>query len=453
MSTRMDGITQPSLFSYGTLRMDVVVPEDNRYRILSEKLPWLKLGEIANEHRSKKVDIDNGRPLNLRLHLGALISQSMNRWTDRETQEMVAYHAGVRILCGLEQSSETIDHTNIEGFRNQVGADGVESLNRVVVECAKEAGFTDTTLCSSDTTVQEAPIAYPTEVGHMKRIAEKLLGIGLSIRKGLSQRLGKLSEKAGRLFTKIRLFTRGESEKVKSTKKKLSLKLHRVVRKMRRLVNAEIRAMGEQSAEKYKEAMALYKKMLKQIEQWLNTGIHPAGKIVSLWLTDVRAITRNKAGKMTEFGRRWIVTRLKKGYIIGTVCKRLGGGSDTGLMPEILTHFKRVLGTMPKTVVYDRGGDGPINHAAIERAGINNSIFRKGKESLPGVGRNKRLQAKRERALSEATIATIKNPRYGFNKPRAKSSAGCVLKGQAAIFGANLSHLTRDWAMTMGVAQ
>ena len=39
MSTRMDGITQPSLFSSGTLRMDVVVPEDNRYRILSERLP------------------------------------------------------------------------------------------------------------------------------------------------------------------------------------------------------------------------------------------------------------------------------------------------------------------------------------------------------------------------------------------------------------------------------
>ena len=103
------------------------------------------------------MDIDNGRPLNLRLHLGALIAQSMNRWTDRETQEMVAYHAGVRILCGLEQSSETIDHTNIEVFRNQVGAKGVESLNRVVVECAKEEGFTDTTLCSSDTTVQGAP--------------------------------------------------------------------------------------------------------------------------------------------------------------------------------------------------------------------------------------------------------------------------------------------------------
>jgi hypothetical protein len=453
MSTRMDGITQPSLFSSGTLRMDVVVPQGNQYRLLAEKLPWVRLAEVTNEYRSKKVDIENGRPLNLRLHLGALIAQSMNRWTDRETQEMVAYHAGVRLLCGVEQSSETIDHTNIEGFRNQVGAEGVESLNRIVVECARKEGFTGTALCSSDTTVQEAPIAYPTEVGHMKRIAEKLLGIGLSIRKGLSQTLSKLSDKVTRLFTKIRLFTRGEGEKVKAKKKKLSQKLHRVVSKMRRLVKAEIKAMGEQSACKYQDALALHKKMLGQIEQWLRTGVHPAGKIVSLWLTDARAIMRNKAGKATEFGRRWIITRLEQGYIIGTICKRLGSGSDTGLMPEIVSHFKRMMGELPKTVVYDRGGDGPINHRAIEKAGIkNNSIFRKGKESLPGLGRNKRLLAKRERALSEATIATVKNPRYGFNKPLARSSAGCLLKGHAAIFGANLSHLTRDWTVTKGLA-
>lgn len=449
MSTRMEGITQPSLFSFGTLRLDVVVPEGDRYRVLAEKLPWPEMGETANAFRSNKVDINIGRPLNLRMHLGALIAQSMNRWTDRETQEMVAYHAGVRLLCALEQSSETIDHTNIECFRNQLGPQGVESLNQIALKSARAAGFTDARLCSSDTTVQEAPIAYPTEVGHMKRIGEKLVGIGLGIRKGLSQRLLRLSQKAGRLFTKIRLFTRGEGEKVKQKKKKLSIKLHRTVSKIRKLVSGEVSAMGGHSAGQYQESLVLFKKMLGQIKQWLRTGIHPTGKIISLWLTDARAITRNKAGKMTEFGRRWIITRLTKGYVIGSVCKRLGGGSDTGLIPQILENFVSMMGAMPNTMVYDRGGDGPINHATLKKAGIRNSIFRKGKESLPGVGRNKRLQAKRERALSEATIATIKNPRYGFNKPLAKSSLGCVLKGHMAIFGANLTHLTRDWAMTM----
>jgi hypothetical protein len=449
MATRMDGIHQPSLFSRSTLKMDVLVPAEARYRILAEKLPWLRLAGVANEFRAKKVDIDNGRPLDLRLHLGAMIAQSMNGWTDRQTEEMVRYHAGVRLLCGLEQSTDTIDHTSIETLRNQLGAAGVESLNRIIVEAAQAEGFTDGSLCSSDTTVQEAPIAYPTEVGHLKNIVEKLVGIGKAIRKGMGAKLSTLAQDAMKIFTKIRLFTRGKGEKVIEQKKKLGQKLHQVTAKMERMVRAEVASLGESSSVKYREAMALYRKMLSQIRQWIKTGFHPKGKILSLWLTDARAITRNKAAKATEFGRRWIVTRLKQGYIIGAICKRLGSGSDTGLMPEILDHFERIMGCLPRKAVYDRGGDGPKNHKALKDKKITNCVFRKGKESQPGLGRNTKLMARRERALSEATIATIKHPRYGFNKPRAKSSEGCILKGQAAIFGANLAHLTRDWMAAM----
>lgn len=54
MLTKMDGITQPSLFS-GTLRLDIVVSEEDRYRVLSEELPWLKLADVSNHYRSKVV--------------------------------------------------------------------------------------------------------------------------------------------------------------------------------------------------------------------------------------------------------------------------------------------------------------------------------------------------------------------------------------------------------------
>jgi hypothetical protein len=445
----MDGIHQPSLFSSATLRMDVLVPKDNRYRVLSDRLPWAEIGEVANEYRSKKVDIDLGRALDLRMHLGALIAQGMNRWTDRETEEMVALNAGVRLLCGLEQSSDTTDRTRIEAFRNQLGDAGVASINRIIVHCAKDSGFTDGALCSSDTTVQEAPICYPTEVGHMKKIADKLMGIATGIRKGMGAKLGALAQGVHKTFTKIRLFTRGSSEKAIQQKKKLGKQLQQTVAKMERMVRDEVSRLGQAAQSKYREKIDLYRKMLSQIRQWHRTSFHPKGKIVSLWLTDVRAITRNKAGKSTEFGRRWIITRLTGGYMIGAVCKRLGSGSDTGLMPEVLSHFEREIGEMPKLAVYDRGGDGPKNHRILKENGIRNGIFRKGKVSLPGLGRNTILKARRERALSEAAIATIKNPRYGFNKPRAKSSESCVLKGQAAILGANLMHLARDWGVAM----
>lgn len=445
MSTKMDGITQPSLFS-GTLRMDIVVLEEDRYRVLSEKLPWLELASIANRYRSLAVDIEDGRPLNLRLHLGALIAQGMNGWTDRMTEEMICYHAGVRLLCGLEQSGETIDHTNIEGFRNQLGTEGVAALNTIVLKTAIENKFTKVTLCSSDTTVQEAPIAYPTEAGHLKRISEKLFKLGTGLRHGVKSKLSEFSKRAQKTFAQIRLFTRGKTDKVIERKKRLMRRLHSIVRKMYFTVESEVAALSPRSRKKYDERVKLYREMLLQIWQWMRTGFHPKGKIISLWNTEARAISRGKAGKSTEFGRRWIVSRLFGGYILGKPCA-IGAGTDTAIVPEVIDHFSKTLGVLPKMFVYDRGADSKFNHAWLKDRGVKkNGIFRKGKLSLKGLSQRSMAIARRERALSEATIATIKCSRYGFNRPRARSMDGCMLKGQLAIFGANLNHLAMNFS-------
>ena len=452
MSTRMEGIEEQSLFSGTTLKLDVIVPYNNRYRILSETLPWRELGDVANGYRAKVVDIHTGRPMNLRLHLGALIAQSMNGWTDRETEDMVAHHAGVRILCGLEYSSETIDHTNIETFRNQLAAQGVEAINQIVVKAAVKVGFTGSGLCSSDTTAQESPIAYPTEVGHLRNIAQKLVGIGTRIKKKVSGKLEKLAQEVQHIYTQIRLYTRGKEEKALAKKKKLSQELQRTVSRMKRLIQEKVNGLKGKSRAQYREALDFYGLMLSQIRHWMKTGFHRPGKIISLWEQQARAITRNKAAKLVEFGRRWIITRLKNGYIIGTPCRKLGGDADTSILPEVLEHFERIMGETPNMAVYDRGGDGPVNHEALAKKEIVNAIFRKGKESLIGLGRNTVLKARRERALSEAAIATIKHSRYGFNKPRAKSSGGCILKGQSAILGANLTRMARDWMAAAAMA-
>lgn len=453
MTTLMDGIEQQSLFADKVLMMDVIVGKSSRYRVLAERLPWRELGAEANRWRAKKVDLDDGRPLNLRLHLGALIVQGMNGWTDRETEDMVAHHAGVRMLCGLLYSRETIDHTSIETFRNQLGEEGVEGINRIVVESAVGVGFTGSGLCSSDTTVQESPISYPTEVGHLKKIAEKLSGIGHKIRKRLSKKLAKLSEAVQYTFTKIRLFTRGKGKGKAAQRKALAQELRCAVGRMERLVRGKVNGLRGSAREEYSKAMGQYRLMLTQIRHWMRTGFHRPGKLVSLWETNARAIVRNKASKTVEFGRRWIVTRLAKGYIIGKACAKLGGGSDARIIEEVLSHFERMMGSLPLLVVYDRGGDGPVNHATLARRKIrHNGIFRKGKVSQPGLGRNTMLKARRERASSEASIATIKHSRYGFNRPRARTSDGCVLKGHAAILGANLARFAKDWMSEMALA-
>ena len=80
-------------------------------------MPWPELAGVANQYRGQKVSIQNGRPLNMRLHLGAHISQSMNGWSDRQTEDMVRYHAGVRMLCGLAESTDSTDSPRSDCLR------------------------------------------------------------------------------------------------------------------------------------------------------------------------------------------------------------------------------------------------------------------------------------------------------------------------------------------------
>jgi hypothetical protein len=443
MSTDMRGIYRSISKDLSSVKIQLNL--ESKYIVLSKKLPWEQMAEIANQSRAKKININNGRPLNLRLHLGAYMAQSMNGWDDRTAADMIKHHAAVRVLCGIEGSQESIDHTNIGKFRNQLGPEGAEGLNQLLIQFSTLKGFTGSDFCSSDTTVQEAPIAYPTEVGHLKRIGEGLLKIGTKIKKGISDILTGLQEEAMDVFTEIRLFTRGKKEKTIEKKKKLSKKLHKIISGMLNLTEASVGEMSAKSREKYQEQLALFRKMTDQIIIWIKTGRHPAGKIISLWNQTARAIAREKVSKSTEFGRRWIITRLKNGYVIGKPCQKLGGDSDQNIAGEVLEQFFNCFGgEIPNTFIYDRGGDGPENHKLLKEAGVKNIlIFRKGKEKMK-AGKIKMNQAKRERALSEASIAVLKSLKYGFNRPRAKSENSCITKGQLAIMGANLTRFSKD---------
>lgn len=453
MSTKMDGIYQRSLFGKNIM-MEVFVSENSRYRVLSHTLPWVELANIANFYRAKKVNINIGRDLDLRLHLGALVAQSMNGWTDRETEEMIRYHAGVKVLCSLEMSNETIDRTSIESFRNQIGKDGVAALNQIIVKHAADAGFTGSELCSADTTVQEAPIAYPTEVGHMKNIAEKLKGIGLKVGKAFSNVIEDLGGKVHKTFTDIRLGARGKAEKAVELKKQLSQKMHEEVSKLLKEVKSRVSTKSDLK-KMYSEKIDFFQKMLEQIKVWLDTGFHPKNKILSLWHTEARAISKDKVGRDTEFGRRWIISRLLGGYVTGMPCFDLGGGNDLKIADEVIIHHLDTFGELPEAFVYDRGADGSANHELLKNLGVtHNCIFKNGGQKMD-VEKSVFEMARSERPSTEASIATLKSNKYNFTKPRAKTMESCILKGHASMLGFNITNLTKDisqtWEMNMEI--
>ncbi len=85
------------------------------------------------------------------------------------------------------------------------------SSGQLILRSAAGAGFTGIESCAADTTVQGSPIAYPTEVGHLK---DKILKFGKKLKLPNLAELRKLGDKVQGLFTSIRLFTRHQVLKV-----------------------------------------------------------------------------------------------------------------------------------------------------------------------------------------------------------------------------------------------
>jgi hypothetical protein len=260
-----------------------------------------------------------------------------------------------------------------------------------------------------------------------------------------------LGEKAQDLFTEIRLFTNGIQEKTLEKKEFLSNQMHEIVSSMAKETRDGLISSKKKTQEKYQKSVDLYQKMLDQIIVWLKTGNHPANKLISLWELSARAISKGKVGKSVEFGRRWIITRLLGGYVIGAPCVKLGSGNDGSIADEVLINFLDVFGELPESFVYDRGGDGIENHKILNDLGIpNDCIFRKGKVKME-VSEAVFDMARSQRALNEASIATLKCKKYNFTKPSARSMDSCIRKGYSAMIGLNLNNLFKDVSQLLGI--
>ena len=214
------------------------------------------------------------------------------------------------------------------------------------------------------------------------------------------------------------------------------------LQKMVRLAQDEFSKSTVGMKDKILEEVNFYKHML---------GFHPKDKVLSLWDKTARAISKGKAGKSVEFGRRWIITRLVGGYVSGTTCQKIGADADTKIADEVIIDFLETFGQIPESFIYDRGADSKKNHQLLEGIGIsNNCIFPKGRRKM-NVTQEVWAMAKQERSLNESTIANLKSHKYNFTKPRARSTDSIVNKGYCAMLGFNLNLFLRDLGVMMEI--
>lgn len=434
--------------------VSIYVPYHHPLLQLKRALPWEALFEVMTRHwrqAGKNTDGRPGLPWDVALYVPLVVLMLVKHLNARDMESYLAEKVVARVFIGRQAapSPQIRDHSNIARAYTALGKDGVEEVNVLILHVAKDLGFADITILSSDTTAQELPIGSPNEPGIVRGVAQRC-GRALAKLKrrgvlGVDRALDQVqtilrSVKAHHLFAKSKAEKRQVLTRLLTEVGQLIVQTRPMVARL-----AQRRDRVTQNATATLGAMhEVAKRLIPQIVQWITTGVVAKGKIVHAGVTQARAIVRNKAGKKVEFGLPYLLSRLGGGYLFGTLIR---GIVDESKMPlQALAGYRAIFGphATPELLVYDRGGDATATLKALAHEGITQiGIQPKGQRAWH-VAEDVRQTVRSERGKTEGIIGTLKTDKYGFNKPKERLWQTLEMAGPRSLLSFNLNKLMRD---------
>lgn len=452
---RRGGNRQPELFPRSK-RPEISLPDNHPMVVLTDAVDWTELELQAEKVRSKKLKNAAGRPPHLRATLGALILMAIRKMPYREAEEQIRYYAPARYLCGLTETDWTPDFTTIQDFAQLLGEDGCRLINEAVVKQAVALGLADPTVAVADMTAQEAAIPHPNEMGLLGGFVRSIAAAAQRTGRGLEQFLGKMAGKFKAAKEKVRQYRLFAKSKTKAAKDLMVGQMVSIVEGINRELGKAVAAAACQGQKlrgyavvarrKLVELHETMGKLIPQIRHWLRTGFVASGKVLNLHMPQLYSIVRGKVGKPVEFGLAWGITRIGGGFALATVSGTKTQLTDTSYAVRAVEDLKGLFGKAPRGYAYDRGGYSADNVEQLRKVGVRDvGLAPRGRAPWAVVGKVKDRLI-RERAMVEGVIGTIKCPKYGFNRPAARSAAMMGVCGQRAVLGLNLTKLVRGVA-------
>jgi hypothetical protein len=429
---------------------------DHRHPLLQLKraLPWEALCEVMTRHwrrAGKNTDGRPGLPWDVSLYVPLLVLMLVKKLHARALEAYVAENVVARVFIGRQDDPrpQLRDHSNIARAYTTLGQEGVEEINALGLHVAKDLGFADVSILSSDTTAQELPIGYPNEPGILRGLAQrcgralvKLQARGVL---GADPALAQV-QSILRTVKEHHLFAKGKQAK-RQVLTRLLTDVGQLVVQTRLLV----KGLGERRDRVTQQAITTLqtmheaaKRLIPQIVQWITTGVVAKGKMVHVGVTQARALVRHKAGKEVEFGLPYLLSRLGGGYVFGALIR---GSVDESKMPlQALAGYRAIFGAQatPALVVYDRGGYAAATVRALAHEGIKEIGIQPKGQGLWHVAEAVRETVRSERGKTEGIIGTLKTDKYGFNNPKERLWQTLEMAGPRSVLSFNLNKLMRD---------
>ena len=158
-------------------KITVEIKDEHPLIQVCQNIPWEEILDIVTPDlkKTEKGLWNQGRPLNIRIHLGAYFLQKMFDMTDRGTEYGIKDNVSFQIFCGINvvDKWKAPDHTKIESFRSRLSPETQRTLANWISKVAVKLGFANPKEMDIDSTIQEANMSYPSDANLMVKLADK----------------------------------------------------------------------------------------------------------------------------------------------------------------------------------------------------------------------------------------------------------------------------------------
>lgn len=408
--------------------------EENRWVIMSEIIPW----EEFEEEYAKQFSENKGAPAKpFRMALGSLIIKEILGISDRETVEQIKENPYLQYFIGLGvyENEEAFDASMLVHFRQRIGMDLVNQINKKMVKEAEEEILPKVEERGEgegegenqnkgklliDATCAPADIKYPTDIGILNEAREKT--------EKIIDSLYRKSKKKGKKPRTYRIRARKDylklSKKRRPSRKERRKGIKKQIQYIQRNLShiekiREDEEVVKLSKKEEKILLIIKKAYEQQVEMYENNENKVENRIVSLTQPHVRPIVRGKAGTPVEFG-----AKLSASYVNGYVyLYRLSWDNynESGDFKGQIEEFKRETGYYPKSVHADAIYRTRENRAFCKERGIRLSGPPLGRRStnISPEKKKEALQDERDRNAIEGKFGQAKR-RFSLNRVMAK---------------------------------
>jgi transposase, IS5 family len=325
--------------------------------------------------------------------LRMLMVKRLYGWSYEQTERFVSDSIVLRQFCRLYLEAAPDDTTLIR-WANQIGSETLAALNDRAVELARSLKVSRGRKLRVDSMVVETNIHHPTDsalLGDGVRVLSRLIR---RARKALPSeeidRLGKESfrtrnRSVRRTAQRLHRIARRKGEKAKEELKEAYQKLIGITQAGRAQAGRVVEALRESAEggarrlqEHFEHFLPLVDQGIAQASRRVLDGeqLPATEKLLSLFEEHTQIITRHKAGKPREFGRKVVLDEVDGG-IISRYEVLAESGSERSQLPESLLVHQEHFGRAPDLLAGDRGLYSSENEKEAQEAGVKRVVLPK----------------------------------------------------------------------------